>query len=191
MFLAVSESLLYVKLKLTGVGDTMTLEHNAVLRMFSFIRLMFGSNEIEKISSVLGEATTMMTFINTSESFRRTYGHIAGWFVDDHNDANKDKNNGYKARVMFYKDTPTLMIPLKLILGFTDYKKVLHQIDNMTLTLNRKSDAELVNEIFFGTAKIKNAANVEIEPKVEMTEFEWWIPNLTPNLYAEAFFEKR
>src|SRR5829696_2222782 len=59
MLLGLFDSLLVIKLRLTGAGDTMTLEHNAILRMFDSMKLMFGSNTVESLSSVVGEATTM------------------------------------------------------------------------------------------------------------------------------------
>src|SRR5829696_597969 len=95
--LGLFDSLLFIKLRLTSTGDTMTLEHNAILRMFDSMKLMFGSNEIESLSSAVGEATTMINSIVTGEAFRRTNGYISGWFVDT--DADPVKNKGYKARV--------------------------------------------------------------------------------------------
>jgi len=81
MLLGLFDSLLFIKLRLTGTGDTMTLEHNAILRMFDSMKLMFGSNTVESLSSVVGEATTMINIIVTGGGFRRTNGHISGWFV--------------------------------------------------------------------------------------------------------------
>jgi double jelly roll domain-containing protein len=190
MYLALFDSLIRVKLTLKGIGDTMNLEHNAILRMFDSVKLMFGTSDIENLSSVSGEATTMVNFIVTSATFRETYGAISGWFPDDHKDANKDKNSGYNNRVQFYKDGATLMIPLKSIFGFTDYRKILHHIDNISLVLTRKSDATLSDEIFFGTAKVKTGT-VDIEPVISFSEIEWWIPTYTLNLAAETMYEKR
>src|ERR1700710_1995326 len=76
MLLALFDSLLFVKLRLTGTGDTMTLEHNCITRMFNSMKLMFGSNEIENLSSVVGESITMINSVVTPETFRRTYGHL-------------------------------------------------------------------------------------------------------------------
>jgi hypothetical protein len=193
MLLALFNSLIKVKLILTGIGVTMTLEHNAVLRMFEAFKLMFGSNTIEHLPSVAGDATTAINFVTTSDTFRRTYGALSGWIPCNHKDADDAKNKGFVARKNFYnKDKPTLFIPLSLIFGFTDYKKVLHLIDNISLTLSRKSDAAIVDDIFFGTAKMKNTATppVDVNPTISFEDIEWWIPNLTPNLEAETFFEK-
>jgi hypothetical protein len=194
MLLSLFESLIKVKLKLTGQGDTMSLEHNFFPRMLNSIRLMFGKNEIEALTTAPGEAATMINFVVANETFRRTYGHIAGWMPDSDKMADDAKNTGYVIRKNLYKkDAPTIFFPLRLIFGFIDYKKVLYLIDNITLTLNRKADADIVKEIFFGTAKIKNSATpaVEIDPAIEFTELEWWIPNLTPNLEVEKIFKER
>jgi len=191
MYTALFDSLIKVKLELKGVGDTMTLEHNAILRMFNSAKLMFGSNEIEHLSTDVGPATEMINFITASRTFRETTGAISGWFPDTHSNADKDKNHGYRDRIEFYKEAPTLMIPLSLIFGYTDYKKIIHQIDNISLTLNRKTDADIVTEIFFGTAKVKDSASKDIDPKISFTEIEWLIPTYTLNLRAEEFYENR
>ena len=191
MYPSIYNSLIRVKLSIKGIGDTMNLEHIAILRMFDSMKLMFGTNDMESLTSVSGEATTMFNFVATSATFRSTYGAISGWFPDDHKDANKDKNSGYKDRIQFYKDGATVMIPLKLIFGYTDYEKVVHLIDNISLVLNRKSDAVIKDEVFFGTAKIKNSSNVVIEPEVSFSELEWWIPSHTLNLLAETHYVKR
>jgi hypothetical protein len=190
-FLALFDSLIRVKLELKGIGDTMNLEHNAILRMFESAKIMFGSNDIESISAVVGEATTMINFITMSHTYRETYGAISGWFPDNHKDADKTKNSGYLNRTNFYTDGVTLMIPLKLIFGFTDYRKIIHYIDSVSLILNRKSDATINDQVFFGTAKVKNAANVDINPGISFSEMEWWIPTYTLNIAAETFYAKR
>lgn len=190
MYIALFDSLIKVKLELKGVGDTMTLEHNAILRMFETIKLSFGSNEIEFLSTDAGTTAQMINFITTTKTFRDTVGAISGWFPDTSIHGDKSKNNGYCDRVEFYKDGVTLMIPLSLVFGFTDYKKVIHQIDNISLTLHRKTDSKIVEDIFFGTAKTK-VAGVDIDPVVSFTELEWLIPVYTLNLNAEAFYVKR
>jgi len=192
MYLSLFDSLIKVKLNLRGIGDTMMLEHNAILRMFDSVKLMFGTSEMESLSSVAGEVTSMINFIVTSATYRDTYGAISGWFPDDHKDADKTKNNGYHDRKKFYKDGVTLMLPLKLLFGFTDYRKIMHHIDNISLVLNRKSDATINEEIFFGTAKLRNAAGTaDIDPTISFSEIEWWIPTYTLNLAAETLFTKR
>lgn len=188
---SIFDSLIKVTLSLKGIGATMALEHNAVLRMFNSAKLLFGTSEIENISSVVGEATSMFNIITTTESFRKRQGTIAGWIPDDHKDADKTKNTGFKERVKFYKDGVSLMIPLKMIFGFCDYRKIIHQIKQVTLVLNRKSNAEIIEDIFFGTAKVKNAANVEIDPDIQISDIEWWIPTFDLNKDASDFYLNR
>ena len=192
MLLALFDSLLKVRIKISNVSDKLTIEHNAILRMFSSAKLMFGRNELESMTSSLGEASTMVNLISNPESFKRTYGQLSCHIPDVAAKADKDNKSFVLRANLFNKDEPTLFIPLRLIFGFCDYRKVLHQIDNILLTLNRKTDAEIIKDIFWGElSKDPADATKTVNPKISFTEFEWWIPNMTPNLSAETFFNKR
>jgi hypothetical protein len=150
MLLALFDSLLKVRIKLSNVSDKLTIEHNAILRMFSSVKLMFGRNEIETMTSSFGEATTIINLISNPEPFKRTYGQLSCHIPDVGEKPDKDNKSFVLRANLFNKDEPTLFIPLRLIFGYCDYKKVLYQIDNILLTLNRKTDAEIIKEVFWG-----------------------------------------
>jgi hypothetical protein len=131
----------------------------------------------------------MINFVTNPYSFQKTYGNISGWIPDAEAGKNNDKNTGFTTRkALFKSDTPTIFYPLRYIFGFTDYKKLIHMVDNMILTLNRNKDDEIAKEIFYGE---KSATAGTADPKLDILEFEWWIPSYTLNLEAQKYFEGR
>src|SRR5438093_4436309 len=189
-----SESFLMVDFSITkGDGtalgnDDITLENNPFPRMFNSFRLEVGGREVEIISQAVGEVSTIANFIMASDTFKRTYGQIAGWMPDtskgDTDVADIDANYGYFWRKKIYNDkkTYTLMFPLKYIFGFTEYTKILYLI-KIGLILSRKDDGVINADIFYGAATMTG--------KITLNNLEWWVPYIEPSLEIEELITKR
>ena len=88
-----------VELTLTGGDDKITLENNWFPRCFSQMILNIGGKEIEGIHEAVGEASTIVNFIMSTDIYRKTYGQLSGWFPDtnkgDNDIDNIDYNEGF------------------------------------------------------------------------------------------------
>ena len=191
------ESMIMEKFEIKDTVDEISLENDYFAAKYSSAKVKYGTEDIESITSSVGEASTIMQCVSTSETFRRTYGALSGWFPDsgDKADAN---NKGFAARKEYYngKTTVTIFYPLRLLFGiFSDYPKVFFGIPNITLILNRNTDDAIAKRIFFGS-KLKSVTPpagtpTDVLPSFKTKKLEWWIPVLTPNLAAETFFNNQ
>src|SRR5438093_7065535 len=109
-----------------------------------------------------------MHSVSTSDEYKRNYGLISGWCPDtnkcDTDVDNVDANLGYYQRKKFFnaKKTFTMMFPLKGVLGFTDYTKILSNI-KIAIILNRKADSVINPDIFYGaTVASPNAVHHKV-----------------------------
>ena len=61
--------------------------------------LNIGGIEIEGIHEAVGEASTIVNFIMSTDIYRKTYGQLSGWFPDtnkgDNDIDNIDYNEGF------------------------------------------------------------------------------------------------
>jgi len=198
-YISVAESFMLGEFKITkadgtdlGNGD-ITLENCWFWRLLNSVRHEVGGREVENIAQAVGEAVTMMNFVSTSDQHKRNNGLISGWCPDtnkcDNDVDNIDANVGYFQRKKFYnaKKTFTMMFPLKGVLGFTDYTKILSNI-KIALILNRKADSVINPDIFYGATV---AAPNALTAKITINKLEWWIPYIEPSLQVEELITKR
>ena len=192
-YINLSDSYLFGEFSITkkdgsviAATDDITLENNWFPRCFSQFILNVGGKEIEGIHTSVGEASTLANLIMTSEIYKNTYGQLSGWFPDtgkaNSEITGKDFNSGYYNRKRIYnnKNKFTAIFPLKYLFGFTEYTKILYLI-KISLNLNRRSDVELCEDIFYG----KEAG------KISFTNLEWRIPTIEPSLEIEEIITKR
>jgi len=147
------DSLYMEKFEIKDTVDEITLENDHLPAKYSSVKLMFGTEDIESISQAVGETSTIIQSVTTSEAYKKTYGGLSGWFPDDGDKAD-DKNKGFVARKEYYngKTTITMFYPLRFLFGlFSDYPKVFYNIPKITLILNRISTEAIVKKIFYGS----------------------------------------
>jgi hypothetical protein len=188
------ESMIMEIFEIKDTVDEITLQNDFYPDLYSSAKILFGSEDIESITTSVGEASTIMRSVSTSETSKRTDGALSGWFPDSGENADAD-NKGFIARREYYngvgKTTIKIFYPLRFLFGiFNDYRKVFYQIPNITLILNRKEEG-VIKRIFFGSKLKTSTAGVDIKPSYIAKKLEWWIPILTPNLTAETFFHNQ
>jgi double jelly roll domain-containing protein len=189
------ESMIMEIFEIKDTVDEITLQNDFYPDLYSSGKVKFGTEDIENVSSSVGEASTLMRLVSTTKIYKKTYGALSGWFPDSGEKTDKD-NKGFISRKEYYngKTTVKIFYPLKFLFGiFNDYQKVFYGIPNITLILNRKEDA--IKRIFFGS-KLKSVTPTggtaaDVNPSYTTKKLEWWIPILTPNLTAEAFFHNQ
>src|SRR5438093_3723607 len=193
-FISLSDSFLSCEFSITkGDGtalanDDITLENNWLRRMFSGMTLQIGGRDIENISQAPGEASTLANFIMTSDSYRKTTGQLAGWFPDsnkgDNDVADIDANYGYFYRKKIYNNKKTFIVnfPLKYLVGFTEYTKILYLI-KICLLLQLDDPATYSPKIFYGAAATTG--------RLRINNLSWNIPSIQPSLEIEDIITKR
>ena len=178
--------------------DTITLQNDHFIDKYSSIKLMFGTEDIESITTGVGEASTIIHSVLTSDKHKQTYGALSGWFPD--NNTTRDNNKGFTARKEYYngKISVKIFYPLKYLLGTCyDHMKVFYKVPNITLILNRDSTDTINKRIFFGDVlKTKpDTADptkiINVNPSYITKKLEWWIPVLTMNLTSEKIFHQQ
>jgi len=197
-YISVAESFLYGEFKITKAdgtalgNDDITLENNWFWRLLNSIRCEVGGREVENIAQSVGEAVTMSNYVCTTDQYKHNHGLMSGWVPDtnkcDTDVDNTDANVGYYRRKKFYnaKKTFTMMFPLKGVLGFTDYTKILSNI-KIALILNRKDDSVINPDIFYGATIAAPGLNA----KITVNKLEWWVPYVEPSLQVEEHITKR
>ena len=192
------DSMIMEVFEIKNTADTITLQNDHFPDKFSSIKLKFGTEDIESISTAVGEASTIIHSVLTSDNYKRTYGALSGWFPDDN--TTRASNTGFTSRKEYYngKTTVKLFYPLKYLLGTCyDHMKVFYKVPNITLILNRNADDTINNKIFFGdTLKTKTdpadvSKTINVNPSYVTKKLEWWIPVLTMNLTAEKIFHQQ
>src|SRR5438093_12022274 len=195
-FISLSDSFLKCEFSITkGDGtalanDDITLENNWLPRMFSGMTLQVGGRDIENISQAPGEASTLANFIMTSDSYRKTYGALAGWIVDSNNgdtdvdNTANDANQGYYWRKKIYNDKKTFVVnfPLKYLFGFTECTKILYLI-KICLLLQLDDPTTYSPKIFYGAAATTG--------RLRINNLSWNIPSIQPSLEIEDIITKR
>src|SRR5829696_4814045 len=175
-YISLSESFLVGEFTITKAdgtalaNDDITLENNFFFRMFSGIRIEIGGREVENIAQAVGEGSALANFVMMPAEFKRTNRLISGWCPDtnkgdnDVDNAANDANQGYYSRKKFYntKKTFSMMFPLKSIFSFTEYTKILTNI-NIGLILSRKDGSLITPDVFYGaTVAAPNALTAKL-----------------------------
>src|SRR5438093_9244799 len=124
----------------------------------------------------------------TSDSYRKTYGQLSGWFPDsnngDNNVADIDANYGYFYRKKIYNNKKPFVInfPLKYLFGFTEYTEILYLI-KICLLLQLDDPATYSPKIFYGAAATTG--------KLTILNLSWNIPSIQPSLEIGDIITKR
>ena len=191
------ESMIMEQFTIENTTDELILENDPFPAKYTSVKLMFGTDEIESITTSVGEASTIIRTVLTSDTFKKTYGALSGWFPDTSDKTDKT-NIGFMERKAYYngKTTITMFYPLKYLFGlFYNYPKVFYEISNISLILQRNTDDTLTKKIFFGSKLKDETAGPPVVvgkmPLFKTKKLEWWIPVYTPNLTVETFFHNQ
>ena len=156
-------------------SEEIVMTNLAPLFLFSKMTWRIGDRDVETVQNP-GQTISMLSHMLFHENFKHSDGLSMCWYPDTDKTANKETNEGFKARKKWiFDDTKdkgsfTFRIPLKYIFGFANgYDKVIYGF-NHCLSLVRQSD-------FF--ALYKKTSDVE-SGKIVLSSITLHMPVLTP-----------
>jgi hypothetical protein len=190
-----------------GENDRISLINNAIMYMFTNIRLQMNNQDIETLYYP-GHASTMIGLLKYSDDFASSSGLMLCWKKDTSEVADNNKyrfiaantvrgdyenyNEGFAGRRgLLFSSNPrgsfAFDIPMNHIFGFCeDYKKVMYGI-KYSLYLSRRDDSLA---LFRSNGVVLNAYGVGPDPaiaavgngRIVLSKISWFMPHVEPGV---------
>ena len=188
-----------------GANDRISLINNAMMYMFTNIRLQMNNQDIETLYYP-GHATTMIGLLKYSDDFASSSGLMLCWQKDSSTSADYNKyrlsaantvsgdyanyNAGFTSRgTLLFSSNPrgsfAFDIPMNHVFGFCeDYKKVMYGV-KYSLYLSRRDDnlalfrSDGVALNAYGTGPDPAVAAVD-DGQIVLSKISWFMPHVEP-----------
>ena len=169
-----------------AVTDNITLENNALLRIFKEMSLKSSADtEIEKVSHP-GEVSNISQFTLKEYNYINSEGNL-GLFIPDIGTGDHTNSSHTKRKNIMNGANFQCILPLDNVFGFFTYVRNSFSNNQITLTVIRdfQSTAKL-NNLLFG-----NGLTAHAEFRIRLSKLRWMIPMTKLNTSGTLDYDKQ